>query len=204
MSVYAGFEDVKIIAILRGLTPDMAVPIGDALIKAGVTTMEVPLNSPQPLDSIAKMAEAFRGRAKIGAGTVLTAADAAAVAKAGGQFIVSPNTNTDVITQTLELGLASFPGVGSASEAIAAAQAGAKMLKLFPASSYAQSHIKALKAVLPMSTKIFAVGGVSSDNLQGWLGAGADGVGTGSSVFQPGDNADTVFQNAQRFVQNLP
>lgn len=188
------------VAILRGLQPDEAVEVGEALFEAGIRIMEVPLNSPQPLESISHMAKAFKGRAIIGAGTVLTAAQVNDVADAGGEIIVSPNTDQDVISQSLKRGLIPMPGVFTATEAFAAIKAGATMLKLFPADTGGPSHLKALKAVLPRDIMVLAVGGVGADNYIDWMAAGATGVGCGSTIYKPGDSAETVAKKAASIV----
>jgi 2-dehydro-3-deoxyphosphogalactonate aldolase len=188
-----------LIAILRGLHPDNAVSVGAALVDAGITRIEVPLNSPRPLDSIAAMAEAFP-EAQIGAGTVLTVEQVAAVKDAGGQMIVSPNTYAPVIEATVGAGMESYPGVFTATECFDALRAGATGLKIFPAALMGVDGLKALRAVLPPDTRVYAVGGVDAPDFATWLGASADGFGLGSALFKPGLTASEVGARAAQMV----
>jgi len=199
----AAFAQCPLIAILRGLTPDEAVPVGEALIDAGFTLIEVPLNSPDPLESIARLARAAAGRAMVGAGTVLRQADVAAVAAAGGTLIISPNANVGVITASAARGLVSLPGVATPTEAFAALEAGATALKLFPAEGSSPTVLKAMRAVLPKSLRILPVGGISPDNMQPWLDAGAAGFGLGSALYKPGYSAAEVGARAKAFMTAL-
>ncbi len=189
-----------VIAILRGVSPDEAVDIGRALVEAGVRTLEVPLNSPDPLSSIERLSDALGDHALIGAGTVLSRQAVDDVASAGGRICVAPNTDLAVIDRTLMRGLTPAPGVGSASEVFAALSAGAQLLKLFPASTYGAGHVTALSAVLPAQARIFAVGGVGAANAADWLNAGAAGLGVGSELYRPGDTPDQVRAAAGRLV----
>ncbi len=195
------FAACPLVAVLRGLTPDEAAPIGDALVDAGFTLLEVPLNSPDPLASIAAMAKRYAGRAIVGAGTVLTPQDVAAVADAGGALIVSPNTDAAVISASVERGLISLPGYFTPSEAFAALHAGAHGLKLFPAEGAAPAFLKAQRAVLPKTTKVLAVGGIAPDTMPQWHAAGADGFGLGSNLYRAGKSAADVARDAAAFVQ---
>lgn len=190
----------RLVAILRGVKPDEVVAIGTALLDAGVSTIEVPLNSPDPLASIEKLAIAFGRSALIGAGTVLTSNAVEEVSIAGGKLIVSPNTNLEVIKKSKQLGLVSFPGFATATEAFAAIDAGADALKLFPAGAQGASTIGALKAVLPSDKPVFAVGGVNLANMVEFVDAGADGFGLGSNLYRPGDTAKTVAEKARKYV----
>jgi 2-keto-3-deoxy-6-phosphogluconate aldolase len=185
-----------IIAILRGVRTDEAVPICTALVEAGITLVEVPLNSPNAVGSIEAAAKALGNRAEIGAGTVLTPEDVRAVAGAGGTFIVSPDTNAAVIAETVRLGLKSYPGVFSPSDAFAAIRAGATGLKFFPAEVLGAKGIKAMKAVLPPALPLYAVGGANPDNFGDFFAAGCSGFGLGTYLFKPGMSAVDVAARA--------
>lgn len=195
-------SDRKIIAILRGIRPEEATAAADVLVDAGITVIEVPLNSPDALMSISHMADRMVGRTDvtIGAGTVLTAHEVREVAAVGGQLIVSPNCNFDVIRETRAQGMASWPGVFTPSEAFVALSAGASGLKLFPGEMAGPSGLKAMRAVLPGETQVYAVGGAGPDNFGTWIGAGANGFGIGSALYKPGITMTELSNNAQQIV----
>ncbi|MBV6658698.1 MAG: 2-dehydro-3-deoxy-6-phosphogalactonate aldolase [Devosiaceae bacterium] len=189
-----------LVAILRGVTPDEVGAIGEALYRAGISWIEVPLNSPDPLDSITKLVARLGDKAVIGAGTVLTTDDVEAVAATGARLIVSPNMNADVIRLTKAKGMISLPGVFTATECFAALDAGADGLKFFPAELIGPTGLKALRAVLPPTTTAYAVGGVSAETIPTWLNAGAHGFGLGSSLYKPGDSLPDVTARAEAVV----
>lgn len=191
----------EIIAILRGVQPLEAVDIMMALMDAGITKIEVPLNSPEPFDSIERMVKAAADRALIGAGTVLDEADVIRLAAIGARMIVSPNANPEVIAATKAEGLLSYPGVLTPTEAFAALRAGADGLKFFPAFKLGLDGFKALSAVLPEATKTYAVGGVGPADFADWRGAGITGFGLGSNLYKPGYSAEKVGQLAADIVR---
>lgn len=192
-------ESNPLIAILRGLGPDEALPIGEALTSSGWRLIEVPLNSPQPLKSIQTMAAAFPD-ALVGAGTVLTADDVRAVHDAGGQLVVAPNFNAAVVREAVRLRMVCLPGVMTATEAFDALDAGATGLKLFPAEMVTPAVVKALRAVLPPECLLFPVGGITAHNVGAWRAAGSNGFGIGSALYKPGMTVQQVQVNAIEFI----
>lgn len=199
----AAFAACPLIAILRGVKPDEVVAIGEALIAGGITIIEVPLNSPDPLASIAALATSLHGRAVVGAGTVLNVDAVDAVAAAGGTLIISPNMEENVIARAARGGLVPVPGIGSVTEAFRALGAGAAALKLFPAEGFRPEVVKAMRAVLPRDVRILPVGGITPEGMQPWTAAGASGFGLGSALYQPGLTAVDVQARATAFVAKL-
>lgn len=187
----------QIIAILRGITPPEAINVCRVLCEAGISMIEVPFNSPEPLKSIAAAAKALAGRAEIGCGTALSVEDVEATAAAGGRFVVSPDTNEDVIRRTRALGLSSYPGVFTPTDAFRAIRAGATGLKFFPAEVLGPKGIRAMKAVLPKDLPLFAVGGANPDNFREYFDAGCAGFGLGSYIFKPGMDLGEIDQRAR-------
>ena len=190
---------LPLIAILRGIEPRDALPIGAALSHAGWRLIEVPLNSPQPLDSIEALADRF-GESLVGAGTVLTSAQVRDGHAAGGRLVVAPHFDAAVVREAVRLGMVCLPGVATASEAFAALAAGASGLKLFPAEMIPPAAVKALRAVLDASVRLFPVGGITPANAPAYRAAGATGFGIGSDLFRPGMSAASVAQNAARWI----
>ena len=190
----------EIIAILRGITPDESVAACVALIEAGITRIEVPLNSPDPFDSIELMAKNHGQHALIGAGTVLTVEDVRRVHDAGGQMVVSPNCDVEVIRETVAKDMKSWPGVLTPTECFAALNAGANGLKVFPAFLMGQEGLKAIRAVLPADCPIYMVGGVGPANFQDWRRAGANGFGLGTALYIPGRSVDDLAARAREAV----
>ncbi len=194
---------LPLIAILRGITPDDAAEIGSALISAGITRIEVPLNAPDSLSCIAALVAEHGDRALIGGGTVLSVADVDAVADAGGQLVASPDCNREVIGRTRARGMSSWPGVFTPTEAIVALNAGADGLRFFPGTMAGPSGLRSLRRVLPEGTVIYAVGGVAPDSFVSWLQSGADGFGIGSALYQPGMSVKDVAARAAAIVTAL-
>ena len=190
-----------LVAIIRGVTPGEAEAIGDALYEGGIRIIEVPLNSPDPIESIRLLAARFADRALIGAGTVLAPEQVAEVAAAGGRLIVSPNTYPPVIEASVAAGMVSSPGFFTPSEAFTALRSGAHALKFFPAEAATPAVVKGMKAVLPPEVPLLVVGGVSPNNVAAWVAAGADGFGLGSGVYKPGQDAETVSRQAAAYVE---
>lgn len=197
------FAQCPLIAIIRGVRPDEAEAVGEAVLSAGIRIVEVPLNSPDPLASIERLAKRFGGDALIGAGTVLDPDDVKRVARAGGRIIVSPSTDAAVIRETWDAGLVSAPGFFTPSEAFCALKAGAHALKLFPAEAASPAVAKAIKAVLPADIPLIVVGGVKPDAMRSWLDAGASGFGLGSGLYRPGQSAADTAAKAKAYVEAL-
>jgi 2-dehydro-3-deoxyphosphogalactonate aldolase len=200
MDLDEALEAMPLIAILRGVRPDEAVDIGEALIEGGICVIEVPLNSPDPFVSIEIMARTFASRAIICAGTVTRAADVARLADVGARLVVAPNADAAVISAACARQLIPFPGCFTPSEAFTAINAGAQRLKLFPASTGGPAHLRALAAVLPPGVKVFAVGGVRDEAFAAWRDAGAAGIGLGSDLYQPGQTPEETHTRASRAV----
>jgi len=194
------FAECPLVAIIRGLTPVDAEAIAAALYEGGIRIIEVPLNSPDPFESIRIISQAYGDRALIGAGTVLDPADASRVAEAGGRLVVSPNTNVSVIEATVAAGMVSSPGYFTPSEAFAAIRAGAQSIKLFPAEAASPAVVKAQKAVLPKDVPLIVVGGVTPESVPEWLAAGADGFGLGGGLYKPGQDAAATLEKARAYV----
>ncbi|MET3493040.1 2-dehydro-3-deoxy-6-phosphogalactonate aldolase [Variovorax boronicumulans] len=195
----AAMRELPLVAILRGLTPAEAADVGDAIVEPGFRLLEVPLNSPQPFDSIALMRKRFP-QALVGAGTVLGVQQVREVHAAGGELIVSPNFNAEVIAEAVRLGMVCLPGVMTPTEAFGALAAGATGLKLFPAELASPAVVKALLAVLPAGTPVMPVGGIGPTNMSQWRAAGAAGFGIGSALYKPGKRASAVRDDARQFI----
>jgi 2-dehydro-3-deoxyphosphogalactonate aldolase len=200
MTLDEALAECPIVSIVRGIKPDEVLDHAEALYAAGVRGIEVPFNSPDPLESIRRLAETWAGRMVVGAGTVLDAASVDAVAQAGGTIIVSPNTNPAVIRRSVELGLDPAPGFATGTEAFLAIEAGARHLKLFPAATYGPGHLKQLKAVLPTTAVVWAVGGAGPDNMVDWWAAGARGFGLGGELYRAGQSVAETAAKAARVV----
>ncbi len=195
------FAKCPLIAILRGVKPDEVEAIGEALVEAGFTILEVPMNSPDPLDSIARLARRFEGRAVVGAGTVLRVEDVEAVGAAGGTLIIAPNANVRVIAAAADKGYVALPGIATPTEAFAALDAGAAALKLFPAEAAGPTVLKAMRAILPKDARVLPVGGIVPEAMADWRKAGAAGFGLGSALFAPGMTAADVGARAKTFIE---
>jgi 2-dehydro-3-deoxyphosphogalactonate aldolase len=203
MTLGEALREAPLIAILRGVRPSEIVGQAEAFYEAGIRVIEVPLNSPEPLESIRLLSENFADRMVCGAGTVLNASDVDQVVAAGGKIIVAPNTDLAVIGRALDLGAVPLPGFASATEGFAAYRAGARYVKLFPAATYGFGHLAQLKAVLPPDAIVLPVGGVTADHLEDWWEAGARGFGIGSEIYRPGQTAEQTYRRAQHFMAEL-
>ncbi len=199
----ASIGESALVAILRGVVPERVVEIGDVLYEAGIRMIEVPLNSPDPFASIARLAACGRPNWTIGAGTVLDVDGVRRTYEVGGRLIVSPNFDVGVIRCALELAMHVIPGIATATEAFAAIDAGARQLKLFPAVTYGPRHLQALRAVLPSEVSVFPVGGIERQDIPRWLGVGAAGFGFGSELFRPDYSVADIGQRARDLVQAL-
>lgn len=195
--------DCPLVAIIRGVTPDEAVPVAEAILSAGIRIIEVPLNSPHPFESINRLSKALGERALVGAGTVLDTLSVARVKDAGGRLIVAPNTDAKVIATAVQAEMVAAPGYFTPTEAFVALDAGAQALKLFPAEGASPAVLKAQRAVLPRQVPVLVVGGVQPDNMHPWLDAGANGFGLGSGLFAPGRSPDEVHDRAKAYVAGL-
>ena len=196
-------DQCPLVAIIRGVTPEDAEAIGDAIREGGIRIIEVPLNSPQPLKSIELLAKRLGDRALVGAGTVIDAKQVEQVKAAGGRIIVSPDTNIEVVAASVAQGLVSSPGYLTPSEAFAALRAGAHALKLFPAEGASPSTLKAQLAVLPSGIPVLAVGGIKPDNMRPWLDAGATGFGLGGGLYRAGQSPAETLSKARAYVAGL-
>lgn len=200
LDIETAIADMPLVAILRGIAPRDAVAVGAALAQAGIRIIEVPLNSPSPLDSIARLTQALGNDCVVGAGTVLKPDEVDAVAQAGGRIAVAPNTDVAVIGRAMALGLTPMPGIATATDLFMALSAGARYLKLFPASTYGPGHMKALRAVLPADARVLAVGGVGAAQMAEWRAAGAAGFGIGGELYRPGMAPEAVGEKARALV----
>jgi 2-dehydro-3-deoxyphosphogalactonate aldolase len=197
---HAHMDSLPLVAILRGLKPEEALDVGQAIVKAGFHILEVPLNSPDPLRSIQILAAAFP-HALVGAGTVTTAQQVRDIKAAGGQIIISPHLDDNVVCEAVNLGLISLPGVATPSEAFKAIALGAHGLKLFPAEMIRPAVVKSMRAVLPKHIRLIPVGGIGTHNMADYRNSGASGFGIGSALFAPGKSAQVVGESAAAFVQ---
>ena len=203
MDLKAWLARCNLIAILRGVRPDEAEPIAAALEAAGIAIVEVPLNSPEPIESIRRLSARFGDQLLIGAGTVMTPAQVEAIADAGGRLIVTPHADAAVVRAATGKGMLSCPGFFTPTEAFAMLAAGADALKLFPAEAASPAVLRGIRAVLPPGTMVLPVGGIDAGNMRPWLEAGAAGFGIGSSIYRAGDSASVVQQRAERLVAAL-
>jgi len=192
--------ELTLVAILRGITPEEVEAIGDVLVDAGITTIEVPLNSPRPTESIERLARRFGGRALIGAGTVMRLSDVTDVASAGGKLIVTPHAASEVVRAAKAAGLRAIPGFLTVTEAFEMIDAGADALKLFPAEATSPAALGAMRAVLPKGTLVLPMGGIDASSFAPWVKAGANGFGIGSAIYKPGDTAAVVAEKAKKLI----
>jgi 2-dehydro-3-deoxyphosphogalactonate aldolase len=202
-TIRSRLDQCPLVAIIRGVTPDEVEEIGEALYEGGIRIVEVPLNSPDPFESIRRLAARLGDRALVGAGTVLDPADVARVRDAGGRIIVSPNTYAPVIEATAAAGMVASPGFFTPSEAFEAIRAGAHALKLFPAENASPKTVKAQRAVIPKTVPLLVVGGVAPNAMRPWIQAGADGFGLGSGLYKPGQGAGETLMRARAYVEGL-
>lgn len=203
MPLEALLDQVPLVAILRGVTPDRVVETGEALYEAGIRAIEVPLNSPDPFRGIEKLCAALGRKCLCGAGTVLDTDQVERARDAGAELIVAPNTDIGVIARAARHGLVVMPGFATATEAFAAIAAGATRLKLFPASSHGAAHLRALKTVLPHGVKVFAVGGVAPGQMREWIAAGAAGFGIGSDIFKPEYTTEEIAARTRKAIEAI-
>ena len=193
-------DRMPLMAILRGVTPDAVVPIGEALVSAGFVIVEVPLNSPQPFESIRKLRDALGDDILVGAGTVLSTESVRKVADAGGALIVMPHSDATVVRAAKDAGLACVPGIATPTEGFAALANGADALKLFPAELLSPSVLRAMRSVFPASARFLPVGGITPASIAAYVAAGASGFGLGSALYKPGDSAESIGMKARAFV----
>ena len=196
-------DECPLVAILRGIGPEDAQAVADAVYEGGIRIIEIPFNSPDPLRSIELLARSFGERALVGAGTVLDPTDVARVRDAGGRLVVSPDTNNAVISATAAAGMVSCPAFFTPTEAFTALRSGATALKLFPAEAAAPAVLKAQLAILPKDVTVLIVGGIKPDNMRPWLDAGAAGFGLGSGLYKPGQSAADTLEKARAYVAGV-
>ncbi len=204
MALRDWLQRCDLVAILRGVTPEEVVPIGEALAEAGIAVLEVPLNSPRPIESIRRLAARFGDQLLVGAGTVMSAAQVATVADAGGRLVVLPHASEAVVRAAKARGMVAVPGFFTPTEAFAMLAAGAAGLKLFPAEAASPAVLKAMRAVLPPNTLVLPVGGIDAGNIPAWRAAGAAGFGIGSSIYKPGDTPQIVAAKARALLSAGP
>ncbi len=202
MHIDAYLDEFPLIAIFRGVTPEEVVCVAEGVVEAGFRILEVPLNSPRPLESIALLADRFPDLL-VGGGTVMSPADAMAIARAGGKLVLMPHSDPAVVRQAKQSGLLCVPGVATPTEAFAALANGADALKLYPAEQIAPSVVKAWRAVLPLNHRLLPVGGIRPDTMADYLRAGANGFGLGSALYKQGMPAPEAARNARAFAQAL-